>query len=163
MNVTDHLSGEFGEAIVFIWKEAELLDRKRYEEWAALWTDEGIYVVPTDAAATDFSRTLNYAFDDARMRKMRLARMTSGAAISADSAAATVRTVSRFTLGDVQDECFEVDAAQIVTAYKRETYATFIANVTYRLRRRDGALKLERKIVRLINAADSLDALGFLL
>ncbi|CAG9251589.1 aromatic-ring-hydroxylating dioxygenase subunit beta [Paraburkholderia unamae] len=163
MNVTDHLGGDLGEAIVFIWKEAELLDRKRYEAWAALWTEEGIYVVPTDAEATDFTRTLNYAFDDARMRKMRLARMTSGAAISADSAAATVRTVSRFTLGAVQEDSFEVDAAQIVTAYKRESYTTFIANVTYRLCRRDGALKLERKIVRLINAADSLDALGFLL
>jgi 3-phenylpropionate/cinnamic acid dioxygenase small subunit len=163
MDMTDHLKGQLGDAIVFVWKEAQLLDQKRYGEWSDLWTDEGIYVVPIDTDATDFSLSLNYAFDDARMRKMRLERMASGMSISAQSAAATVRTVSRFTLVSAEDDVIEVESAQILIAYKREAYATFTANLTHRLRREGNALRLERKVIRLINAADSLDALGFLL
>jgi 3-phenylpropionate/cinnamic acid dioxygenase small subunit len=163
MNLHEQLKAYLGDAIMFIWHEAQLLDQKRYGEWSELWAGDGHYMVPIDPDTTDFASTLNYAYDDARMRRMRIERMISGTSISADHAAATVRTISRFTLAEATDEFFEVDSAQILIGYKRETYTTFTANLSHRLRRTAQGLRIERKVIRLINATDSIDALGFLL
>jgi 3-phenylpropionate/cinnamic acid dioxygenase small subunit len=111
MSQQDNLQGipaQMARAIAFIWKEAELLDRKDYATWQTLWTDDGYYVVPIDQETTDFAATLNYAYDNAHMRKIRIERLTSGHAMSAVDAAATVRTVSRFVPVHLSDELVEI-------------------------------------------------------
>ncbi|HEX7912089.1 MAG TPA: aromatic-ring-hydroxylating dioxygenase subunit beta [Paraburkholderia sp.] len=85
----------FTRAVQFIWREADMLDRRDYHAWLDLWDPQGHYVVPIDPHTTDFAATLNYAYDDQHMREMRVQRMTSGYLASASDA---VRTVSRFTL-----------------------------------------------------------------
>ena len=150
-------------AAEFIWREAELLDRKDYRQWAALWSETGHYVVPIDPDTTDFEATLNYAYDDARMRDLRIERLTSGYSVSAVDAARTVRTVSRFTEASVSGDMIEVNSAQVLVAYKREVHTLFAADLTHRLRFTPQGIRLEQKVVRLINSTDSLNALGFLL
>ncbi|NUO85557.1 MAG: hypothetical protein HOQ33_06580 [Cupriavidus sp.] len=147
----------------FIWREAELLDRKDYRQWAALWSESGHYVVPIDPDSTDFAATLNYAYDDARMRAMRIERLTSGHSVSAVDAARTVRTVSRFTEASVSGDAIEVNSAQVLVAYKREVHTLFAADLTHRLRFTPQGIRLEQKVVRLVNGTDCLNALGFLL
>ncbi len=64
MNQHDTLQGipaPMARAIAFIWKEAELLDKKDYAAWQALWTEDGYYVVPIDPDTTDYAASLNYA------------------------------------------------------------------------------------------------------
>ncbi|MFL9926888.1 aromatic-ring-hydroxylating dioxygenase subunit beta [Herbaspirillum lusitanum] len=166
MTNNDSLQGfsePLAKAIAFIWKEAEILDKKDYASWSALWADDGYYVVPIDPDATDFEAQLNYAYDDARMRKMRIERLTSGFAMSAADASATVRTVSRFVPVHLSNELVEVNSAQILVGYKRQTHTLFVANLTHRIRFTADGPKLEQKVVRLINSEDSLNALGFLL
>jgi 3-phenylpropionate/cinnamic acid dioxygenase small subunit len=166
MNHPDSLQGfsePMAKAIAFIWKEAEILDRKDYASWLALWSEDGHYVVPIDPQATDFAAQLNYAYDDARMRKMRIERLTSGFAMSATDASATVRTVSRFTLVATEGDVVEVNSAQVLVGYKRQAHTLFVANLTHRIRFGAEGPKLEQKVVRLINSEDALNALGFLL
>lgn len=169
-NNNDSLQGfsePFAKAIAFVWQEAELLDKKDYAAWSALWSEDGHYVVPIDHDATDFAAQLNYAYDDARMRKLRIERLTSGFAMSAADASATVRTVSRFTLGKVEsqgaDTVVEVNSAQVLVGYKRQAHTLFVANLTHRIRFNADGATLEQKVVRLINSTDALNALGFLL
>ena len=76
-------SGPLAQAIEFIWREAELLDHKNYAEWATLWSDSGKYIVPIDPDTEDFEANLNYAYDDARMRDLRIERLTAGYSPSA--------------------------------------------------------------------------------
>jgi 3-phenylpropionate/cinnamic acid dioxygenase small subunit len=162
-NSLQGFSEPLAKAIAFIWKEAELLDKKDYATWSSLWTDDGYYVVPIDHEATDFAAQLNYAYDDAHMRKIRIERLTSGLAMSAADAAATVRTVSRFVPVSVSDDLVEVTSAQIIVGYKRQTHTLFVANLTHRIRFTPQGPKMEQKVIRLINSMDSLNALGFLL
>ncbi len=166
MNNTDSLQGfsePLAKAIAFIWQEAELLDRKDYANWSALWSEDGHYVVPIDPNATDFAAQLNYAYDDARMRKLRIERLTSGFAMSAADASATVRTVSRFVPVHLSAGLVEVNSAQILVGYKRQAHTMFVANLTHRIRFGAEGPRLEQKVVRLINSTDALNALGFLL
>lgn len=152
-----------GQAIAYIWAEAELLDNKDYAAWAALWDNEGKYIVPIENDTDDFASTLNYVYDDARMRALRIARLTSGHSMSAADAANTVRTVSRFRLVSLDNGVAEVNSSQVVVGYKRGKHTLYAANLNHRIDLAGGTPRLLRKVVRLVNAADSLSAIGFLL
>src|ERR1700694_3132628 len=91
----------FAKAVQFIWREAELLDRKDYRAWLELWSPKGSYVVPSDPVATDFEATLNYVYDDHHMRALRVQRLSSGYSPSVTDAARARRTVSGFSLSGV--------------------------------------------------------------
>jgi len=162
-NELSHVVPSLSLASEFIWREAELLDRRRYDEWSRMWSPTGTYVVPIDPDTTDFAATLNYAYDDARMRAMRIERLTSGNAVSAVDAARTVRTISRFTEVGTSDDVIEVNSAQVLVAFKRGIPTLFASDLTHRLRFTPEGIRLEQKVVRLINSADTLNALGFLL
>lgn len=153
----------FAQAVRFIWREAELLDQKDYHAWLQLWSPSGFYVVPIDPNVTDFAANLNYAYDDQHMRELRVQRLTSGYSPSVTDAARTVRTVSRFTIASHTADLIEVRSAQVIVAYKRGVSTLFAANVEHRLALVEGELRLEQKVVRLIDSTDALNAIGFLL
>ncbi|SAK74632.1 aromatic-ring-hydroxylating dioxygenase subunit beta [Caballeronia hypogeia] len=153
----------FARAIEFIWREAELLDRRDYHAWLELWDPKGFYVVPIDPNATDFAATLNYAYDDQHMRQLRVQRMTSGYSASASDAARTVRTVSRFTLSSDGADLVEVKSSQIIIAYKRGVSTIFAADLTHKISMASGEPKLVEKVIRLIDSTEALSAIGFLL
>jgi 3-phenylpropionate/cinnamic acid dioxygenase small subunit len=153
----------FARAIEFIWREAELLDRREYRAWLDLWDASGFYVVPIDPDTTDFAATLNYAYDDHDMRDKRVQRMTSGYSASASDAARTVRTVSRFTLSSDSAGIVEVKSSQIIIAYKRGVSTIFAADLSHTISFESGEPRLMQKVVRLIDSTEALSAIGFLL
>ncbi|MDR5759369.1 aromatic-ring-hydroxylating dioxygenase subunit beta [Caballeronia sp. LZ035] len=153
----------FARAVEFIWREAELLDRRDYRAWLELWDPKGHYVVPIDPEATDFAATLNYAYDDRHMRELRVQRMTSGYSASASDAARTVRTVSRFTRSDESAGIVEVKSSQVIVAYKRGETTLFAADLTHKLSMSDSEPRIVEKVIRLINSTEALNAIGFLL
>ncbi|WP_250515138.1 aromatic-ring-hydroxylating dioxygenase subunit beta [Caballeronia sp. INDeC2] len=150
-------------AIEFIWREADMLDRRDYRAWLDLWDPNGFYVVPIDPNATDFAATLNYAYDDQHMRELRVQRMASGYSASASDAARTVRTVSRFTLSSDSADVVEVRSAQVIVAYKRGVSTIFAADLTHKIGMAGGEPKLLEKVIRLIDSTEALSAIGFLL
>ena len=153
----------FARAIEFIWREAELLDRRDYAAWLDLWEPSGLYVVPIDPETTDYAATLNYAYDDHDMREKRVQRMTSGYSASASDAARTVRTVSRFTLSSDSADVIEVRSSQVIVAYKRGISTIFAADLTHKISMSGGEPKLAEKVIRLIDSTEALSAIGFLL
>lgn len=160
-----HYSQEtFARVVEFVWREAEMLDRRDYRAWLDLWEPSGIYVVPIDPAASDFSATLNYVYDDQDMREKRVQRMLSGYSVSASDAARTVRTVSRFTRESGSTDALELKSAQVVAAYKRGATTLFAADVTHQLRiDAGGEIRIAGKVVRLVDSTEALSSIGFLL
>jgi 3-phenylpropionate/cinnamic acid dioxygenase small subunit len=153
----------FAQAIEFIWREAEMLDRRDYRAWLDLWDSSGFYVVPIDPGTVDYAASLNYAYDDQDMREKRVQRMTSGYSASASDAARTVRTVSRFTLENVAPDVVEVKSAQVIVAYKRGATTIFAADLSHKLDFTSGTPHLVEKVIRLIDSTEALSAIGFLL
>ncbi|MFZ3572517.1 aromatic-ring-hydroxylating dioxygenase subunit beta [Streptomyces sp. BH097] len=150
-------------AISLVWHEADLLDRGRYEEWQRLYTDDAHYVIPIDPATDDFAGSLNMVYDDARMRQMRVTRMTEGYAIAAVDAARTVRTVSRFVPEEVNDTEVTLRSAQVLVAYKRGRHDLWAGEVTHRVRLSAEGDRIALKVVRLVDSEDAVPAAGFLL
>lgn len=152
-------------AIELVWREADLLDRKDYRAWDDLYAEDGIYVIPIDRATESFDDTLNMVYDDARMRAMRVTRMTEGYALAAVDSATTARTVSRFVPGEVSDKTVVLRAAQVLVAYKRGRHDLWAADVEFavRLGASPSEDRLVRKVVRLVDADEAVPAAGFLL
>ncbi len=147
----------------FISLEADILDQYDYKAWLSLWVEEGKYVVPVEPDEENFEDTLNYAYDDAAMRDMRVRRLTSGESMSASHAARTLRNVSRFRiLGTEINGDLRVRNAQTLIEYKFDRHRTFAANVEWVLRPEGNSFLIVRKVVRLINGGDSLTGLTFL-
>lgn len=150
-------------AVSLIWHEAHLLDARRYEDWDGLWAEGGEYVVPIDREATDFASRLNLVYDDDRMRRMRIDRLTGGLSISAAAAARTVRSVSRFVVTGREKDAIEICSAQVLVGYKRDETFVLAADVTHRIVFGPAGPRISRKTVRLVNSEDSVTASGFLL
>jgi hypothetical protein len=170
-------------AIALVWREARLLDNKEYEEWDRLWAPDGRYVIPIDPETEDFESTLNMVYDDDRMRRMRIERLSSGYSISAVAAARTVRTVSRFVVlpsqdlpspylpsqdppsqdPTAQDGVIELSSAQVLVGHRREETFVLGADLTHRIVFNGEEPLIARKVIRLVNSQESMSATGFLL
>lgn len=149
-------------AMEFIWREAELLDSHDYKPWLALWTDAGRYIIPIERGVADYAAVLNVAYDDRDMREARVKRLRSGFSMSSAPPARTVRTVSRFVKAEAAEGALTVRAAQHLVEYKYERTRILAADVTYRLVRTGTGLKLDLKVVQLINSDDALHGIGYL-
>lgn len=150
-------------AIALVWHEARLLDNKEYEEWDRLWAPDGRYVIPIDPETEDFESALNMVYDDDRMRRMRIERLTSGYSISAVAAARTVRTVSSFVVLRSQDEAIELSSAQVLVGHRREETFVLGADLTHRIVFDGEEPRIARKVIRLVNSQGSVSPMGFLL
>ncbi|GGF11473.1 aromatic-ring-hydroxylating dioxygenase subunit beta [Williamsia phyllosphaerae] len=149
-------------AIELVWTEATLLDAKDYLGWEALYTDDAMYVIPIDPNTNDHETSLNMVYDDKRMRRLRVERMTQGYAPSAVAAARTVRIVSRFTVAEVSDTVVTLRSAQILNSFKRNAFATVGAELTHRIELSPEGDKIALKVARLIDSEDAVSASGFL-
>ena len=59
----------------FIYKEARLLDEKRFDEWYELFTDDGYYWVPLSPGQTDPLAHNSLAYEDKLLLKLRIERL----------------------------------------------------------------------------------------
>ncbi len=147
----------------FIYKEADMLDFKEYQDWLNLWDADGIYVVPIDPEAEDFSNTLNYAYDKADMRKLRVNRLTSGEAVSTQTTPKTVRAPTRFRILSSDSDRVKVRCAQHISENRHGVLRTYPADVTYTLRRDGEDFRIVEKVVRLLNSDNHLSSIGYIL
>lgn len=146
----------------FINLEADLLDHKSYEEWLQLWTDDGLYIVPVDTQETDFANTVNFAYDDAEMRRLRVARLLGGESISSVALDKTVRSVSRFRLLKETESTVRVRCAMMLTEVRTGNLLVYPGDVEYVLVKHPEGLKIDKKIIRLLHAASRLATVAFI-
>ena len=139
-----------------------MLDDKHYEAWQELFTEDAIYVVPIDPETDDFETNLNMIYDDQRMRKLRVERLVQGFSPSAVAAARTVRVLSRFTVKEISENEVTLRSAQIINAFKRESFTTLGADVEHRIVLDGDEAKIKLKVVRLVDSEDAVSASGYL-
>ena len=152
-------------AAAFIWAEADMLDHDDYTAWLDLWTPDGLYIVPIDPRETDYANSLNYAHDDAEMRRMRVERLTGGESISTSPTPRTIRQVSRLRLVEGPadtDGAIKVRAAQFLTSFRKERLHHFAAELEFILVPDSESFRIRRKLVSMINSDDALITVGYI-
>ncbi|MDH1339298.1 aromatic-ring-hydroxylating dioxygenase subunit beta [Ectopseudomonas oleovorans] len=151
------------EITAFIWAEGDMLDHGEYDAWQALWAEKGIYIIPIDPSENDFENTLNYAYDNAHMRQLRVQRLIGGESISTSPQPRTIRTISRFRVLSNDGEFVTVRCAQNLREFRKDVLKHYSADVIYELQRSGDSFQIQRKLIRLINSDDTLAGIGYIL
>jgi 3-phenylpropionate/cinnamic acid dioxygenase small subunit len=154
-------------AVEFIYREARLADEARYAEWLTLWTDDGVYWVPasTDPAA-DPDKHISHIYDNRGRIETRVKLLQTGYRHSQEPASPMRRLVSNIETARADDGELLAESnfvlAELAIQAKRELH-WWVGRTTHRLRRVGGELKMCRKKVVLVNAAEPLPNLSFLI
>lgn len=80
-------------AAQFLYREAALLDDRSWEEWDAMFTDEGMYWVPLQHGQQDPLNHASIFYEDAIMRDVRRRRLNESRAWSQQPITRTARII----------------------------------------------------------------------
>jgi 3-phenylpropionate/cinnamic acid dioxygenase small subunit len=156
---------EYRAVAEFLYREARLADEARYAEWLALWTDDGVYWVPgtTDPAA-DPDRHLSHVYDNRARLDTRIKLLLTGHRHSQEPPSLMRRLVANI---EVEADGGEWVAGSNFLLAELSVQAGpamhwWAGRATHRLRRVDGELRMSLKKVVLVNAAEPLPNLAFL-
>ena len=149
-----------------LYREARLADEARYAEWLALWTDDAVYWVPatTDPGA-DPERHLSLIYDNRARLETRIKLLQTGLRYSQVPASSMRRLISNIEITAEGDEAIagaNFILGELAVQAKHEMN-WWIGRTIHRLRRVDGVLRMARKTVVLVNAAEPLPNLSFLI
>ena len=86
------------EIIDFIYAEARMLDEGRYDEWLALWLDDGHYWMPLDYKQDDPHLTTSLLYEDMFMLKLRVRRLKGARTYSRNRKAVVAMSSSALLL-----------------------------------------------------------------
>ena len=158
---------EYKAAAEFIYREARLADEARYAEWLALWTEDGVYWVPatTDPGANP-ERHLSHIYDNRGRIDTRVKLLQSGHRYSQEPASPMRRVVSNIEVvpaegGElVAESNFILAELSVQAGHEMHWWA---GRTTHRLRRVGSELRMSHKKVVLVNAAEPLPNLSFLI
>jgi len=157
---------EYRAVVEFVYKEARLADEARYAEWLELWTDDGVYWVPatTDPGA-DPDKHLSHIYDNRGRIETRIKLLQTGHRYSQEPASLMRRLISNIEAaadgGELVAES-NFALAELAIQAKHEMH-WWVGRTTHRLRRVGGELRMCRKKVVLVNAAEPLPNLSFLI
>jgi benzoate/toluate 1,2-dioxygenase subunit beta len=88
----------------FLFLEARLCDESKYDEWSALWTDDGTYWVPVNSDDYDPRKHLSIIYDDRAQLQDRLDRLKSGKAWAQEPPSRMCHTLSHTQTGHVSEK-----------------------------------------------------------
>ena len=142
----------------FLYREARLADEARYAEWLALWTDDGVYWVPatTDPEA-DPERQLSHIYDNRARLETRVKLLQTGVRYSQEPASRMRRLVSNIEVEAADGSELIAGSnfllAELALQAGRELH-WWAGRATHHLRRVEGGLRMSKKTVVLVNAAE---------
>lgn len=151
----------------FLYKEARLADEARYAEWEALWTDDALYWVPaTTDPNVDPTKQISHIYDNRNRIATRIKLLQSGYRFSQEPASSMRRLVSNIEVEKTDNGEFVVGSnfllVELSIQAKHETHL-WAGRAIHRLRWVNDELKMAQKKVVLVNAAEPLPNLSFLI
>ena len=158
---------DYQAAVEFLYREARFADEARYAEWHALWTDDGVYWVPatTDPGASP-DQHISHIYDNRARLDTRVKLLQTGHRYSQDPASPMRRLISNIEVARSEDGELVVESNFILAELSiqaRHEMHWWVGHTTHRLRRVEGQLRMSHKKVVLINAAEPLPNLAFLI
>jgi len=127
----------------FLFREAELLDDWRLDDWVSLFAEDGRYIVPTtDLPEGDPQRDLVFIDDDITRLRARAVRLNSRHAHREYPWSRTRRFVSNVRVDERDNGELSVTANVMVYRFRSGEGAPYVGSVHYTLRRDDTGFKI---------------------
>ncbi|MGH7908049.1 MAG: aromatic-ring-hydroxylating dioxygenase subunit beta [Candidatus Binataceae bacterium] len=145
----------------FLYREANLLDQKRWDEWLELFADDGCYWVPLFPEQDDPMAHTSLFYEDRPLMRMRIDRLRHPRAFSQEPPTMTSHVVSNVILESVDETTGEYAVRESfhMLEFRRDEQRIFGGFATFRLAPVDHGLSIKLKRVDLINSAGVLEPL----
>lgn len=144
------------DAEALIYREARLLDEKKWHEWLALYTEDAVFWMPTWASeyetTTNPELELNLLYLKGRANlEDRVFRLETGESYASVPMARTTHVVGGVCVDAANERELEVSASWIVHSYGIHGGLTRGGSYVYTLRRVVEGLRIARKKVTMID------------
>lgn len=153
------------EVVRFIYREARLLDEKRFDEWYELFTDDGYYWVPLSPGQTDPLAHNSLAYEDKLLLKLRIERLKLPTAYSQKPASRCLHVLQLPEVersDDARGEVF-MRTPFLYTETRGDESQRYAALAWHTLVRTDAGLRIRLKRVDILNADAALPSIQLFL
>ena len=149
----------------FVVEEAWLLDARRWDEWAALFTQDGRYWMPIAPAPDDTPDQVALLDDDAMLRAVKLKRLRDRRAHSQQPPGRSHHLLQRTSVQriDAGANRFELRTPFVYHELRAGRTVSLPGVAWHHLTVEDGCLKMRLKRVDLLQADQPLPAVEFYL
>lgn len=146
--------------IDFVVHEARLLDERRYEEWNALWSEDGIYWVPLVPDQPDGLNHSSHLYEDKLLRTLRIERLKSARAYAQQppSRAHHLLQTPAVESADADANLFVLRTPFHYSEAQGDEIEFFVGTAFHHLVVEHGALRMRLKRVDLLNGDAALPA-----
>ena len=150
------------EVTTFLYHEARFADEHQYDAWEALWTADGVYWVPA-ADDTDPDRQMSIIYDNRSRIALRIQQLKTGKRWAQAPSSSVRRLISNVELLS-HDGADTLVGTNFLAVESRDTGLTIWAGRSeFRLRSEAGTIRMARKKVLLVDRAQPLHNLAFLI
>ncbi|MCR9134781.1 MAG: aromatic-ring-hydroxylating dioxygenase subunit beta [Alphaproteobacteria bacterium] len=138
--------------IDFIYDEARMLDEGRYDEWLALWLDDGHYWMPLDYKQTDPHLVTSLLYEDMFMLRLRVERLNGARTFSQKPKSRCHHVIQRPFVDEMDGDRFVTNTSMHYVETRLDEQFLLALTATHELRLVDGALRIASKRVDLLNS-----------
>lgn len=153
------------EATRLLYREARLLDAGRFEDWLDLFAPDGIYWIPSRPGQTDPRGVASILYEDRDILSLRVRRLREARAHALSPMPRTTHLVGNVDLIEdaPKDGALHVESALVVVEQRGDKQRTYSGRCTYELRQTDGAWRIAKKRIDLIDCDAVQSPIGVLL
>jgi 3-phenylpropionate/cinnamic acid dioxygenase small subunit len=150
------------EVEAFLIYEARLLDERRFEDWMALFADDGYYWVPSKPDQADPHNHASLFYDDRELMKTRIDRLNHPRMHAQTPPSRTAHMVANVTVEEVDEATGEylIGSTFNMVEYRQNRQRLFAGRYLHRLRRDGDGFRIAWKKVELINCDDLFEILA---
>ena len=147
----------------FLYREARLADEHDYDGWESLWTDDGVYWVPAGGDDTDPDTQMSIVYDNRSRIGTRIRQLNSGRRHAQVPASRLRRIVCNVEVEGTGAGGTVVGAHFVLVESRERGTHVWAGRYTYRLRGLDDGLRMAWKKVALVDNAQAVPTLSFLI
>jgi 3-phenylpropionate/cinnamic acid dioxygenase small subunit len=146
----------------FLFREARYADDHCYEQWEALWTDDGVYWIPANGDDIDPDRQMSIIYDNRSRIGLRVRQLMTGKRHTQEPQSRLRRIVGDIELLKSEGRELHVACNTMIFESALRGDIVWASRNEFVLRRDDEDFKIARKKVALVNNDRAIFTLSFL-
>jgi len=147
---------------LFLIHEGRLLDDREFEAWMDLFTEDGLYWVPSTQGQPDPYNQASLFFDDRQLMKTRIERLRHPRIHIQTPPSRTNHMVSNVVVEEADEDAgnFLVSSSIMMGEYRLDVQRFFMGRQFHRLVREGRTFRIALKRVNLINCDSAFEAMA---
>ena len=160
VTVEDEPNARVNHAMVeaFLYHEARLLDDQQFEQWGALFIEDGEYWIPATYGQPDALNHVSHMYEDAALREIHITRFSAPNAFSLQPMPHSTHIVSNVVIDayDSTANLITCSSRFSMTQFHRDSVTQFFGECVHQLLIQGEEFRIKQKRVNLVNCEGML-------